>query len=132
MTSIALPDGDKVSSVVNSIAALNPAEVRSLADTLYAKFGVAKIDYSQMNTPGPKVVVVEEEEQTEFTPTLMAAGDRKLEVIKAIREITGLGLKESKELVDTAPSAIKESISKEDAEKIKTQVEAVGGKVEIK
>ena len=72
------------------------------------------------------------EEQTEFTVVLASAGDQKIKVIKAVREITGLGLKEAKELVDGAPSNVKEGVEKEEAEAIKKQLEEVGAKVELK
>jgi large subunit ribosomal protein L7/L12 len=73
-----------------------------------------------------------EEEQTEFDVVLTAPGDAKLNVIKVVREITGLGLKEAKDLVDSAPKPVKQAISKDEAEKIKAQITEVGGKVEIK
>jgi large subunit ribosomal protein L7/L12 len=72
------------------------------------------------------------EEQTEFTVVLVAAGDKKIEVIKEVRAITGLGLKEAKDLVEGAPKPVKEGVSKEEAEKIKAQVEKAGAKVELK
>jgi large subunit ribosomal protein L7/L12 len=72
------------------------------------------------------------EEKTEFNVILTAAGDKKIQVIKVVRELTGLGLKEAKDLVDGAPKPIKEAVSKADAENIKKKVEEVGGKVEIK
>ena len=72
------------------------------------------------------------EEQTEFTATLTEIGPNKIPVIKVVRELTGLGLKEAKDLVDAAPKAVKEGVTKDEAEKIKAQIEEVGGKVEIK
>ena len=72
------------------------------------------------------------EEQTEFTVMLTAAGDKKIEVIKEVRAITGLGLKEAKDLVEGAPKAVKESVNKEEAEKLKAQLEKAGAKVELK
>jgi len=72
------------------------------------------------------------EEQTEFDVILASAGDQKIKVIKVVREITGLGLKEAKEVVDNAPKALKEGVSKEDAEAIKAQLEEVGANVEVK
>jgi large subunit ribosomal protein L7/L12 len=73
-----------------------------------------------------------EEEQTEFTVSLDAAGDKKIQVIKVVRAVTGLGLKEAKELVDNAPSAVKEGVAKEEAEQVKSQLEEAGGVVSIK
>ena len=72
------------------------------------------------------------EEQTEFTVVLAAAGDKKIEVIKEVRAITGLGLKEAKDLVEAAPKPVKEAVAKDEAEKLKKQLEAVGAKVELK
>ena len=72
------------------------------------------------------------EEQTEFTVVLAAAGDKKIQVIKEVRAITGLGLKEAKDLVEGAPKPVKESVGKDEAEKLKKQLEAVGAKVELK
>ena len=72
------------------------------------------------------------EEQTEFTVVLAAVGDKKIEVIKEVRAITGLGLKEAKDLVEAAPKPVKESVTKDEAEKLKKQLEAVGAKVELK
>ena len=72
------------------------------------------------------------EEQSEFTATLTEIGPNKIPVIKVVRELTGLGLKEAKDLVDAAPKAVKEGVARDEAEKIKTQIEEVGGKVEIK
>jgi large subunit ribosomal protein L7/L12 len=72
------------------------------------------------------------EEQTEFTVVLASAGDKKIEVIKEVRAITGLGLKEAKDLVEAAPKPVKEAVAKDEAEKLKKQLEAVGAKVELK
>ena len=72
------------------------------------------------------------EEKTEFTVVLASSGDKKIEVIKEVRAITGLGLKEAKDLVEGAPKAVKEGVSKDEAEKIKKQIEAAGAKVELK
>jgi large subunit ribosomal protein L7/L12 len=82
--------------------------------------------------PSPLVAAPAAEEQTEFTVILAAAGDKKIDVIKEVRAITGLGLKEAKDLVEGAPKPLKESVSKADAEKMKKQLEAAGAKVELK
>jgi large subunit ribosomal protein L7/L12 len=82
------------------------------------------------STDGAAAAVVEE--QTEFTATLTEIGQNKIPVIKVVRELTGLGLKEAKDLVDAAPKAVKEGVTKDEAEKIKAAIEEVGGKVEIK
>jgi len=81
---------------------------------------------------GAAAAVVEEEEQTEFNVILTSSGDKKIQVIKEVRAITGLGLKEAKALVDEQPKAIKEGVSKEEAEAIKTKIEDAGGQVEVK
>lgn len=80
----------------------------------------------------PGAAAIEEEEQTEFDAILSSVGDKKIQVIKVVREITGLGLKEAKDLVDGAPKPVKEKISREEAEAIKTKLEEVGATVEIK
>jgi len=82
--------------------------------------------------PAAAAAVVEVEEQTEFTATLTEIGPNKIPVIKVVRELTGLGLKEAKDLVDAFPKAVKEAVTKDEAEKIKAALEAVGAKVEIK
>ena len=81
---------------------------------------------------GDGAVAAAPEEQTEFTATLTEIGPNKIPVIKVVRELTGLGLKEAKDLVDAAPKAVKEGVARDEAEKIKAQIEEVGGKVEIK
>jgi large subunit ribosomal protein L7/L12 len=82
--------------------------------------------------PGGGAAAAAVEEQTEFTVVLAAAGDKKIEVIKEVRAITGLGLKEAKDLVEGAPKPVKEAVSKDEAEKLKKQLEAAGAKVELK
>ena len=82
--------------------------------------------------PAAAAVVAEVEEQTEFTATLTEIGPNKIPVIKVVRELTGLGLKEAKDLVDASPKAVKEAVTKDEAEKIKAALEEVGAKVEIK
>ena len=84
-----------------------------------------------MMMAGPATAAAAVEEQTEFTVVLKAFGEKKVEVIKAVRAITGLGLKEAKDLVEGAPKTLKEGVSKDEAEKIKKQVESAGAKVEI-
>ena len=81
---------------------------------------------------GPVAAAAEAAEQTEFDVILVSAGQAKLQIVKVVKEITGLGLKEAKELVDGAPKAIKEKISKAEAEQIKSQIEEAGGEVEVK
>jgi large subunit ribosomal protein L7/L12 len=81
---------------------------------------------------GPGAAAAPAEEKTEFTPMLVSVGDKKIEVIKEVRALTGLGLKEAKDLVEAAPKAVKEGVNKEEADKIKTTLEKVGAKVELK
>ena len=122
---------DELISAVESMTVLELAE---LVKALQEKFGVSAAAPVAAAAPagGGAVAPVEEEVQTAFNVVLVAAGDKKINVIKVVREITGLGLKEAKEVVDTAPKAVKEGLSKDDAEKIKAQLEAEGAKVELK
>ena len=102
-----------------------------MVKALEEKFGVSAA--AAVVAAGPAAgPAAAEEEQTEFTVVLKSAGDQKIKVIKVVREITSLGLKEAKELVDNAPKPLKENISKEDAEKIAAQIAEVGGETEIK
>ncbi|MDR3078434.1 MAG: 50S ribosomal protein L7/L12 [Rickettsiales bacterium] len=121
---------EKLGSIVEQLSALTALEISQLSKTLEEKWGVsaAVVASAAGAAPGAAAVV---EEQTEFTVTLEAAGENKINVIKEIRTITGLGLKESKELVDGAPRVVKESIKKEEAESIKSKLEAAGAKVKL-
>jgi large subunit ribosomal protein L7/L12 len=127
-----------VESLVDTISGLTALELSELKKALEDKFGVTAaapmgaFNPAMFAAPGAAAAAPVEEEKTEFDAILTAAGDAKLNVIKIVREITGLGLKEAKDLVDGAPKPIKEAISKDDAEKIKKQVEEAGGKVDIK
>jgi large subunit ribosomal protein L7/L12 len=123
-----------IESIVETISGLTAIELSDLKKALEEKFGVtaaAPVAYGG-GAPAAAAAAPVEEEQTEFTAILTAAGDSKLNVIKVVREITGLGLKEAKDLVDGAPKPVKEAVSKDDAEKVKAAIEAAGGKVEIK
>jgi large subunit ribosomal protein L7/L12 len=105
-------------------------EIATLVKELEQELGVsAAAPVAMAAAAGPAAAV---EEKTEFNVILNEAGDKKIQVIKVVRELTGLGLKEAKDLVDGAPKPIKEGVSKADAENIKKKVEEVGGKVEIK
>ncbi len=112
-------------------------ELSDLKKALEEKFGVTAAA-PMMGMPmmagagGGGAAAAEVEEKTEFDAVLSSSGDAKLQVIKVVREITGLGLKEAKDLVDGAPQPIKQGVSKDEAEKIKAQVEEAGGKVDIK
>ena len=105
-------------------------ELNELVKACEEEFGVSAA--APVAVVGAAGAAAAEEEQTEFTVVLNAVGAEKIKVIKAVREITGLGLKEAKELVDTAPSNVKEGIEKAEAEAIKTQLEGVGAEVVLK
>ena len=114
--------------ILDAIAAMSVMEVVELVSAMEEKFGVSA-PAAVAVAAGPAAVV---EEQTEFTVVLAAAGANKVAVIKAVRGATGLGLKEAKDLVDGAPKAVKEGVSKADAEALKKQLEDAGAKVEVK
>ena len=116
--------------IVDAVAGKTLMEVMELVKAIEEKFGVtAAAPVMVAAAAGPAAVV---EEQTEFTVILKAAGEKKVEVIKAVRAITGLGLKEAKDLVEGAPKDVKEGASKEEAEKFKKDLEAAGATVELK
>jgi large subunit ribosomal protein L7/L12 len=117
--------------IVDAIAAKSLMEVMELVKAIEEKFGVSAAAPVAV-AAGPVAAGPAAEEQTEFTIVLKAAGDKKVEVIKAVRAITGLGLKEAKDLVEGAPQNVKEGVSKEDAEKFKKDLEAAGATVELK
>lgn len=121
---------EKITSILDSIKELNVIELNELVETIEEEFGVSAAAVA-VAAPGAAGGAAAEE-QTEFTVTMTDFGDSKIKVIKVVREITGLGLKEAKELVDGAPSVIKEDVEKEEAEDIKAKLEEVGAKVEIK
>lgn len=114
--------------IVNAVAAMSVSEVVELVKAIEEKFGVSAA--AAVVAAGPAAAVVEE--QTEFTVKLTDFGANKVNVIKVIREITGLGLKEAKDLVEGVPSTVKEGVSKADAEGIKKKLEEAGAKVELK
>ena len=115
--------------IIEAIKAMTVLELNELVKACEEEFGVsAAAPVAVAGAPGEAEV----EEQTEFTVVLEAAGAEKIKVIKAVRELTGLGLKEAKELVDGAPSNVKEGIEKAEAEAIKTQLEEVGATVTLK
>lgn len=120
--------------VINFIAGMSVLDLSELVKELEEKFGVsASAPMAMMAAAGPAGDAGgAAEEQTEFDVVLIAAGDKKIAVIKEVRAITGLGLKEAKELVDSAPKAVKEGIAKEEAEKVKAQLEEAGAQVELK
>jgi large subunit ribosomal protein L7/L12 len=126
-----------VDSIVDQISNMTALELSELKKALEDKFGVtaaAPMMGMPMMMPGGGggAAAPAEEEKTEFDVILTAAGDARLNVIKAVREITGLGLKEAKDLVDGAPKPVKQGVSKDEADKIKKAIEEAGGKVEVK
>ncbi|MCW2274418.1 50S ribosomal protein L7/L12 [Rhodoblastus acidophilus] len=119
--------------IVEDLSALTVLEAADLAKMLEEKWGVsAAAAVAVAAAPAAGAAAAPAEEQTEFTVVLAAAGDKKIEVIKEVRAITGLGLKEAKDLVEGAPKPLKEGVSKDDAKKIKDALEKVGAKVELK
>ena len=123
-----------LAKIVDDLSSLTVLEAAELAKLLEEKWGVsAAAAVAVAAAPGGGgAAAAPVEEQTEFTVVLAAIGDKKIEVIKEVRAITGLGLKEAKDLVEGAPKPVKESVAKEEAEKIKGQLEKVGAKVELK
>lgn len=116
--------------IVEAIATKTLMEVMELVRAIEEKFGVSAA--APVAAAGPAAAAAVVEEQTEFTVVLKAAGDKKVEVIKAVRAITGLGLKEAKDLVEGAPQTVKDGASKADADKFKKELEAAGATVELK
>ena len=119
--------------IVEELSSLTVLEAAELAKLLEEKWGVsAAAAVAVAAAPAGGAAAAPAEEQTEFTVVLAAAGDKKIEVIKEIRAITGLGLKEAKDLVEGAPKTVKEGVNKDDAKKLKEQLEKAGAKVELK
>ncbi len=118
--------------VIEFIANMSVLDLSELVKEMEEKFGVSAAAPVAMMAAGPADAGAAAEEQTEFDVMLLAHGDKKINVIKEVRAITGLGLKDAKELVDSAPKAVKEGIAKEEAEKVKEQLEAAGAQVELK
>ncbi len=122
-----------LSKIVDDLSKLTVLEAADLAKMLEEKWGVtAAAAVAVAAAPGAGGGAAAAEEKTEFTVMLAAVGDKKIEVIKEVRALTGLGLKEAKDLVEAAPKAVKEGVNKEEADKIKTTLEKVGAKVELK
>jgi large subunit ribosomal protein L7/L12 len=120
-----------LSKIVDDLSSLTVLEAAELSKMLEEKWGVsAAAPVAAAAVAGPAAAAAEE--KTEFTVMLTAAGDKKIEVIKEVRAITGLGLKEAKDLVEAAPKAVKEGLNKADAEAAKKKLEAAGAKVELK
>jgi large subunit ribosomal protein L7/L12 len=117
--------------IVEDLSGLTVLEAADLAKMLEEKWGVSAAAAVAV-AAGPAAAAAAVEEKTEFTVMLTAVGDKKIEVIKEVRALTGLGLKEAKDLVEGAPKAVKEGVNKEEAEKVKATLEKVGAKVELK
>ena len=119
--------------LVEDLSALTVLEAAELSKLLEEKWGVsAAAPVAVAAAAAPGAAAAPAEEQTEFTVVLAAAGDKKIEVIKEVRAITGLGLKEAKDLVEGAPKPVKEGVNKADAQKFKEQLEKAGAKVDLK
>ena len=121
-----------LSKIVDELSKLTVLEAADLAKMLEEKWGVTAAAAVAVAAGPAGAGAAAAEEKTEFTVMLAAIGDKKIEVIKEVRALTGLGLKEAKDLVEAAPKAVKEGVNKEEAEKIKTTLEKVGAKVELK
>lgn len=123
-----------VEQVIGVIERMSVLELAELSKSLQERFGVsAAVPVASVQAPaGAPEAAAPAEEQTEFSAILSTIGDKKIQVIKVVREMTGLGLKEAKDLVDGAPKPVKEGVSKEEAEKIKAKLSEVGATVEIK
>jgi large subunit ribosomal protein L7/L12 len=116
--------------ILDAVGALTVMELNDLVKAFEEKFGVSAAAVAVAGPAGGAAAAVEE--KTDFTVVLLAAGDKKVEVIKVVRAVTGLGLKEAKDLVDGAPKPVKEGVAKADAEALKKQLEDAGAKVELK
>ncbi len=121
-----------LAKLVDDLSTLTVLEAAELAKMLEEKWGVSAAAAVAVAAAPGAAAAAPVEEQTEFTVVLAAIGDKKIEVIKEVRAITGLGLKEAKDLVEGAPKPVKEAVSKDEAEKIKATLEKVGAKVELK
>jgi large subunit ribosomal protein L7/L12 len=122
-----------INAIADQLSSLTVMEAASLAKLLEEKWGVTAAAPVAMAMPGAAAgAAAPVEEQTEFDVILISSGDKKIQVIKEVRAVTGLGLKEAKDLVEGAPKPVKEGVSKDEAKKIKEQIEAAGGQVDVK
>ena len=121
---------EKVTAIVEELKGLTVLELSELVHAVEDEFGVSAA--AAVAVAGPAAATEAVAEKTEFDVVLTAVGDQKIKVIKVVREITGLGLKEAKDLVDNAPKTLKEAVSKEDAEAMEAKLKEVGASVEIK
>ena len=123
---------EKINAIVEEVGQLTVLELSELVSAIEEKFGVSAAAAVAVAAPGAGAGAAAAEEKTEFDVVLKSAGPEKIKVIKVVREITGLGLKEAKALVDGAPKTLKEAVSKDDAEAMKAKLEEVKAEVEIK
>ena len=121
-----------LSKIVDELSSLTVLEAAELAKLLEEKWGVSAAAAVAVAAAPGGAAAAPAEEKTEFTVVLASAGDKKIEVIKEVRALTGLGLKEAKDLVEGAPKPVKEGVGKDEAEKVKAQLEKAGAKVELK
>jgi len=121
-----------LNTIVDSLSSLTVMEAAELAKLLEEKWGVSAAAPVAMAAGGAVAAESAAEEKDEFDVILISSGDKKIQVIKEVRAITGLGLKEAKELVEGAPKPLKEGVAKDEAQKLKEQIEAAGGQVDIK
>jgi large subunit ribosomal protein L7/L12 len=122
-----------LNNIVDQLSGLTVLQAAELAKLLEEKWGVsAAAPVAVAAAAAPGAAAAPAEEKTEFDVILVTAGDKKIQVIKEVRAITGLGLKEAKDLVEGAPKPVKEGVSKDEAGKIKAQIEAAGGQVDVK
>ena len=123
---------EKVTNLIEEVKALTVLELSELVKALEEEFGVSAAAPAAVAVAAPAAAAPAAEEKTEFDIILKSAGANKINVIKVVKEATGLGLKEAKALVDEAPKAVKEGISKDDAEALKTKLTEAGAEVEVK
>ena len=123
---------EKITNILEEIKTLTILELADLVKAVEEEFGVSAAAPVGVVAVAGAAAAPAAEEKTEFDVILTGFGDKKLNVIKAVREITGLGLKEAKDMVEGCPKAVKEGVSKDDAEKVKAELEAAGATVEIK
>jgi large subunit ribosomal protein L7/L12 len=121
-----------LNTIAEQLSSLTVMEAAELAKLLEERWGVSAAAPVAVAAAGGAATAAAAEEKTEFNVILLSAGDKKIQVIKEVRAITGLGLKEAKDLVEGAPKPVKEGVSKDEAAKIKEQIEAAGGQVDVK
>ncbi len=123
---------DKQEELLETIGSMTVLELSEFVEAFKEKFNVTAVAAPATGGPGVGPAETEEEEQSEFDVILEAIGDKKIQVIKVVREVTSLGLKEAKDLVDSAPGAVREAVSKEEAEQIKAKLEEQGATASLK